>query len=170
MLLFYVMVNWIHLKCISHFYLHTHRVRENNLHALRNRHEQCKMSQFSLSMRNQIKMPILLIHTHTYTHIYTHCPWHTAHCSAIVVMLFWPGYQHPQPQAHPHRRQPHLRPVNSCFIVLVAYLLHNTLIFEFILLVPLSSSCRFSIYMVPTFIHIVYSSCLCTPIPFVCLN
>lgn len=95
MLLFYVMVNWIHLKRISHFYLHTHRVRENNLHALRNRHEQCKMSQFSLSMRNQIKMPILLIHTHTYTHIYTHCPWHTAHCSAIVVMLFWPGYQHP---------------------------------------------------------------------------
>lgn len=71
MLLFYVMVNWIHLKRISHFYLHTHRVRENNLHALRNRHEQCKMSQFSLSMRNQIKMPILLIHTHLHTHIYT---------------------------------------------------------------------------------------------------
>lgn len=147
---------------------------QNNLHALRNRHEQCKMSQFSLSMRNQIKMPILLIHTRTHTHTNKLAPathWRSTHNSAIVVVLFflllWPGYQHHHHHHHHHyhhhhhhhhhrlrhrarhRYQPHLRPVNSCSIV-VAYLFHNTLIFEFILLVLVSSSCRFPFLFMST--------------------
>lgn len=78
--------NWFHRKRIFHIYLHT----QNNLHALRNRHEQCKMSQFSLyRMRNQIKMPILLIHTrthkHTCTHPHTH--WRSAHTIQPLLSL-----------------------------------------------------------------------------------
>lgn len=132
---------------------------------------------------------------YTPAHTNRNTPAHTltfhTHNSAIVVALFflllWPGHQHHhhhhqhrlhhRPLPHRlrhrarHRCQPHLRPVNSCSIV-VAYLFHNTLIFDLILLV-VSSSCRFPfpIYVcIHGYVCIGCSWISCFPFAYVCLN